>query len=91
MVCGEKEGNNMINKNFNEGCLCIAKTTLLPYKKNSNVLDVDFGNGVLVMLIVPEGLPMVCANDLLKLDGLGEVKNHKLMATNYQILGGVIL
>lgn len=71
--------------------LCIAKTTLLPYKKHLNVLDVDFGNGVLVMLIVPEGLPMVCANDLLKLDGLGEVKNHKLMATNYQILGGVIL
>lgn len=86
-MCGDKGGYEMLN----DEALCIAKTTLLPYKKHSNVLDVDFGNGVLVMLIVPEGLPMVCANDLLKLDGLGEVKNHKLMATNYQILGGVIL
>ena len=78
------------NKMLNNGYLCIAKITLLPYRKHLNVLDVNFGNGVLVMLIVPEGLPMVCANDLIKLDGLGEVKNHKLMATNYQILGGVI-
>lgn len=78
------------NKMLNNGYLCIAKTTLLPYKKHLNVLDVDFGNGVLVMLIVPQGLPMVCVNDLLKLDGLGEVKNHELVATNYKKLGRLI-
>ena len=85
-MCGDKGGYEMAN----DEDLCLAKTTLLPYKKHLNALDVDFGSGALIMLLVPDGLPMVCVNDLLKLDGLGEVKNHKLMATNYQVLGGVI-
>lgn len=87
-MCGEKEGNNMINnKNFNEGCLCIAKTTLLPYRKHLNVLDVDFGDGISTRVIVPDGLPMVCIDDFLELNGLGKGKNHELMATNYRIIG----